>query len=199
MNVLNEGPPNLQREVAQYFYDHYYGKDMVQVEDPVDVDKVKVVFRLLWLTLGGRTGDDVDPDHCRHHPRHPRFTFDRFRGTQAATPLLERDWLSPGLRPSKRSTGSYGRIPDGPHREGYKSGPRMEAIQGVFRVAAGNGDPTQDAVFGPGMDHLQGSGKDVHPDGALGLPGDRKTDEQFTQAHDRAMRVMYGEIGLRLP
>ncbi len=36
-------------------------------------------------------------------------------------------------------------------------------------------------------------------DGALGLPGDRKTDEQFTQAHDRAMRVMYGEIGLRLP
>ncbi len=35
--------------------------------------------------------------------------------------------------------------------------------------------------------------------GGLGPSGDRKTDQEFIAALDRAMRVLYGEVGLRLP
>ncbi len=35
--------------------------------------------------------------------------------------------------------------------------------------------------------------------GGLGPSGDKKTDQDFREAHDRTMRVLYEEIGLRLP
>ncbi len=35
--------------------------------------------------------------------------------------------------------------------------------------------------------------------GGLGHPGDRKTDQDFIDARDKAMRTFYEEIGLKLP
>jgi hypothetical protein len=50
--ILGIGPPRLRRKVAQSIYDRYYGKGVVRVQEPVDVEKVKKVLRLLKRRWG---------------------------------------------------------------------------------------------------------------------------------------------------
>ncbi len=75
----------------------------------------------------------------------------------------------------------------------------MAGMDGVFRSTQGGGDPHQDPVFPSRLGSIQSRGGHARRDRGLGPSGARKTDQDFREAHDRTMRVLYEEIGLRLP